>query len=84
MAQDALFWFCGLHVLMEHSNFYSDDERADVDWDNLGFNLTPTDYMYVMKCAKEGHFEQGQLNRFGNIELSPSAGVLNYGQVKNK
>ncbi|XP_015885109.3 branched-chain amino acid aminotransferase 1, mitochondrial [Ziziphus jujuba] len=59
---------------------YSDDESADVDWDNLGFGLVPTDYMYIMKCAKEGNFEQGQLNRYGKVELSPSAGVLNYGQ----
>ncbi|XP_015885085.1 branched-chain amino acid aminotransferase 1, mitochondrial [Ziziphus jujuba] len=53
---------------------------ADVDWENLGFNPRPTDYMYIMKCAKEGNFEEGQLNPYGNIELSPYAGVLNYGQ----
>ncbi|XP_038701950.1 branched-chain amino acid aminotransferase 2, chloroplastic-like isoform X2 [Tripterygium wilfordii] len=27
-----------------------------------------------------GNFSKGELQRFGNIELSPSAGVLNYGQ----
>ncbi|XP_055960237.1 branched-chain-amino-acid aminotransferase 2, chloroplastic-like isoform X4 [Mercurialis annua] len=36
--------------------------------------------MYSMKCSKDEQFEQGQLTRYGNIELSPSAGVLNYGQ----
>ncbi|XP_048227343.1 branched-chain-amino-acid aminotransferase 2, chloroplastic isoform X2 [Ricinus communis] len=36
--------------------------------------------MYLMKCAKDGSFVQGQLSRYGNLELSPSAGVLNYGQ----
>ncbi|XP_058080806.1 branched-chain amino acid aminotransferase 2, chloroplastic-like isoform X3 [Magnolia sinica] len=36
--------------------------------------------MYVMKCSKEDRFSEGKLNRFGNIEMSPSAGVLNYGQ----
>ncbi|PQQ05400.1 branched-chain-amino-acid aminotransferase 2 chloroplastic-like isoform X1 [Prunus yedoensis var. nudiflora] len=56
------------------------NEYADLDWDNLGFGLTPTDYMYVMKCSNNGTFEQGQLNRYGNIELNPAAGVLNYGQ----
>ncbi|ONI33326.1 hypothetical protein PRUPE_1G417100 [Prunus persica] len=56
------------------------NEYADVDWDNLGFGLTPTDYMYVMKCSNNGTFEKGQLNRYGNIELNPAAGVLNYGQ----
>ncbi|KAJ8762517.1 hypothetical protein K2173_007956 [Erythroxylum novogranatense] len=63
------------------STTYSDvDERVDVDWDNLGFGLMPTDYMYTMKCAKEGNFEHGLLTRYQNIELSPFAGVINYGQ----
>ncbi|XP_015577030.1 branched-chain-amino-acid aminotransferase 2, chloroplastic isoform X1 [Ricinus communis] len=57
-----------------------EDEYANLDWDNLGFGVTPTDYMYLMKCAKDGSFVQGQLSRYGNLELSPSAGVLNYGQ----
>ncbi|KAJ4766825.1 Branched-chain-amino-acid aminotransferase [Rhynchospora pubera] len=58
----------------------SDEENGEMDWDNLGFALTPTDYMYVMKCSRDGYFTDGMLNRYGNIELSPSAGVLNYGQ----
>ncbi|XP_038718595.1 branched-chain-amino-acid aminotransferase 2, chloroplastic-like [Tripterygium wilfordii] len=60
---------------------YSEDGYADVDWDNLGFGLVPTDYMYMMKCSKDDDkFEQGQVCRFRNIELNPAAGVLNYGQ----
>lgn len=55
-------------------------ELADIDWDNLGFGLQPTDYMYFMKCDQGGTFSKGELKRFGNIELNPSAGVLNYGQ----
>ncbi|GAV57669.1 Aminotran_4 domain-containing protein [Cephalotus follicularis] len=55
-------------------------ELADIDWDNLGFGFVPTDYMYMMKCTQGGNFSKGELQRFGNIELSPSAGVLNYGQ----
>ncbi|KAI4337101.1 hypothetical protein L6164_015554 [Bauhinia variegata] len=58
---------------------YSEDEYADVDWDNLGFGLRPTDYMYINKC-EDAEFGQGQLSPFGNLKLSPSAGVLNYGQ----
>ncbi|XP_028772750.1 branched-chain amino acid aminotransferase 2, chloroplastic [Neltuma alba] len=53
---------------------------ADIDWDSIGFGLQPTDYMYIMKCNKDGNFSKGELQRFGNIEMSPSAGVLNYGQ----
>ncbi|XP_027149063.1 branched-chain-amino-acid aminotransferase 2, chloroplastic-like [Coffea eugenioides] len=59
---------------------YSNDEYADIDWNGLGFSVMPTDYMYIMKCPSDGYFQQGQLCRYGNIELSPSAGVLNYGQ----
>ncbi|CAN1289611.1 Branched-chain-amino-acid aminotransferase 2, chloroplastic, partial [Linum perenne] len=53
---------------------------AERDWDNLGFGLVTTDYMYVMKCRNDGIFAHGELNRYGNIELSPCAGVLNYAQ----
>lgn len=56
-------------------------ELADIDWDNLGFGIQPTDYMYFAKCDQGGTFSKGELKRFGNIELNPSAGVLNYGQV---
>ncbi|CAL0327121.1 unnamed protein product [Lupinus luteus] len=59
---------------------YSGEEYADVDWDSLGFGLVPTDYMYINKCSAGHNFGDGQLNRYGHIELSPSAGVLNYGQ----
>ncbi|XVF59205.1 hypothetical protein PTKIN_Ptkin07bG0256600 [Pterospermum kingtungense] len=64
------------------SDSYSTEayELADIEWDNLGFGFLPTDYMYVMKCTQGGNFSKGELQRFGNIELSPSAGVLNYGQ----
>nr|XP_009801862.1 PREDICTED: branched-chain-amino-acid aminotransferase 2, chloroplastic-like isoform X2 [Nicotiana sylvestris] len=36
--------------------------------------------MFMTRCSQYGNFEKGQLNPYGNIELSPSAGVLNYGQ----
>ncbi|KAK4478320.1 hypothetical protein RD792_017610 [Penstemon davidsonii] len=61
----------------------SSDESGledEIEWNNLGFHLMKTDYMYMMKCEKDDEFKQGQLNRYGNIELSPSAAVLNYGQ----
>ncbi|KAK6160571.1 hypothetical protein DH2020_003952 [Rehmannia glutinosa] len=66
------------------SSSYSpmDDEYGGMKWDNLGFGLMKTDYMYTMKCGKDDKFKQGELSRYGNIELSPSAGVLNYGQLE--
>ncbi|XP_013587501.1 PREDICTED: branched-chain-amino-acid aminotransferase 1, mitochondrial isoform X2 [Brassica oleracea var. oleracea] len=57
-----------------------DEEYADVDWDNLGFSLVRTDYMFATRSCREGNFEQGCLSRYGNIELNPAAGILNYGQ----
>ncbi|KAI3685846.1 hypothetical protein L6452_35107 [Arctium lappa] len=59
---------------------FRDEEYADVDWNNLGFGLTRTDYMYMARSTKNNDFEQGQLSDYGNVELSPAAGVLNYGQ----
>ncbi|XP_047315471.1 branched-chain amino acid aminotransferase 2, chloroplastic-like isoform X2 [Impatiens glandulifera] len=53
---------------------------AEIDWDNLGFSFIPTDYMYTMKCAQGHDFVEGELKRFGNIEMSPCAEVLSYGQ----
>ncbi|KAL3525563.1 hypothetical protein ACH5RR_013935 [Cinchona calisaya] len=55
-------------------------ELADIDWDNLGFGFIATDYMYIMKCSQGENFSKGELQRFGNIELSPSSAILNYGQ----
>ncbi|KAL8172078.1 hypothetical protein V2J09_023882 [Rumex salicifolius] len=58
----------------------SDEESADMDLDNLGFSLVQTDFMYTMKSSQDMNFVEGQIRRYGNIELNPAAGVLNYGQ----
>ncbi|KAF7817405.1 branched-chain-amino-acid aminotransferase 2, chloroplastic-like isoform X1 [Senna tora] len=58
----------------------SEDEYANVEWDGLGFGLVPTDYMYMNTCRGDQQFGEGQVSVFGNIQVSPSAGVLNYGQ----
>ncbi|KAI4388647.1 hypothetical protein MLD38_000958 [Melastoma candidum] len=47
---------------------------------NPAFSLMPTDYMYIMKCPQDQPFDNGKISPYGNIELSPSACVLNYGQ----
>ncbi|XP_028796077.1 branched-chain-amino-acid aminotransferase 2, chloroplastic-like isoform X2 [Neltuma alba] len=62
------------------SSPHREDEDAEVEWDGLGFGLMPTDYMYVAKCSGDRNFGRGQLSLFGNFQVSPSAGVLNYGQ----
>ena len=52
----------------------------DIDWDKLTFSLTPTDTMYVATTTAEDPWMPGDLRTYGNIEISPAAGVLNYGQ----
>ncbi|KAL5780022.1 hypothetical protein ACOSQ2_010759 [Xanthoceras sorbifolium] len=64
------------------SDSYSEtSELAGRSWDNLGFDPVPTDHMYIMKCSEEGHFSEGGLQPFQNIQLIPSACILNYGQA---
>ncbi|KAH1096976.1 hypothetical protein J1N35_013897, partial [Gossypium stocksii] len=65
-----------------HTNdgIYSEDENGEMEWEKLGFGPVSTDFMYSMKCCEDGNFVQGNLIHYGNIEVSPFAAVLNYGQ----
>lgn len=59
-----------------------EENSKGVKWEEHGFGLIPTDYMYVMNCTKEEYsFSKGNLIRFGNMEMNASSGILNYGQV---
>ena len=51
-----------------------------IDWDNLGFNVVETRSMYKASCRIGEEWKLGSLIPYGTIELSPAAGVLNYGQ----
>ncbi|MBA0585634.1 hypothetical protein Gorai_016402, partial [Gossypium raimondii] len=51
-----------------------------MEWEKLGFGPVSTDFMYSMKCCEDGNFVQGNLTHYGNIQFSPFAAVLNYGQ----
>ncbi|MCD9560853.1 Branched-chain-amino-acid aminotransferase, mitochondrial [Datura stramonium] len=75
-------YFTAPALTSSQSSTYGDYESSrDVfDWDNLGFKLIHTDYMFMSTSSQDGNFQKGKLNPYGNIELSPSAGVLNYGQ----
>ena len=55
-------------------------KKAVVDWDSLGFDLLKTRSMYSANCRVGESWEIGSLIPYGNIELSPAAVVLNYGQ----
>lgn len=51
----------------------------DIDFYSLGFNFIETKSMFVSDF-KDGKWDKGKLVPFGNIEISPAACVLNYGQ----
>ena len=53
-----------------------------VVWDDLGFGLLETDFMYVMKCELDADWQKGEVVPYGNLDISPSSAVLNYGQVR--
>ncbi|CAL4915448.1 unnamed protein product [Urochloa decumbens] len=69
---------CGASLASNYSRQTS--EIADMDWENLGFGIVQTDYMYIAKCGTDGNFTEGEMVPFGPIALNPSSGVLNYGQ----
>ena len=55
-------------------------KKANINWDSLGFDVVETKSMFTANCSKEGHWSEGSLIPYGNIEISPAAVVLNYGQ----
>ena len=51
-----------------------------INWDELTFSVTPTKTMFVAKCNIGESWDEGEFVPYGNISISPAAGVLNYGQ----
>lgn len=54
-------------------------EKKDLDWGNLGFVYTPTDYSYVCNY-RNGAWEEGGLTADHSVQLSECSGVLHYAQ----
>ena len=52
----------------------------EIDWDSLTFSLTPTDTMYITETGIDDAWMPGELLPYGDMKISPAAGVLNYGQ----
>lgn len=50
------------------------------NWDELGFGVLETDYMYLAECVDGEEWQPGELKSYGPVSLHPAAGVLNYGQ----
>ena len=53
--------------------------RKTIDFYNLGFGFIETNEMFISDY-KNGEWEDGRLQPLGMIQLSPAAGILNYGQ----
>jgi len=52
----------------------------NIQWDKLGFDVVPTKSMFKATCSQNETWKNGSIIPYGNIELSPAANVLNYGQ----
>ena len=52
----------------------------NIDWDSLTFSLTPTKSMFISHWEEGSNWSEGDIVPFGNVSMSPAAGVLNYGQ----
>ena len=52
----------------------------EIDWDSLTFSLTPTDHMYITETQMDDAWMPGEMSPYGDMKISPAAGVLNYGQ----
>ncbi|TFF85887.1 MAG: branched-chain amino acid aminotransferase [Promethearchaeota archaeon] len=50
-----------------------------IDFYSLGFNFIETKEMFVSDYI-DGSWDEGRMEKFGSFEISPGAGVLNYGQ----
>jgi len=55
-------------------------QKQDIDWNSLGFGVYPTRSMWKSVSLSNGDWGNGGLIPYGNIEISPASGVLNYGQ----
>ena len=69
-----------METLLENDVMIQKNILQDIDWDSLDFSLYPTRSMYVAKCEEGGKWQTGKLVSYGDIKISPAAGVLNYGQ----
>ena len=55
-------------------------KKANLDWESLRFDAIKTKSMFIATCSNGENWKGGSLVPYGDIKLSPAAGVLNYGQ----
>jgi branched-chain amino acid aminotransferase len=57
-----------------------DNDGPAIDWDSMIFSYQKTDRMYIAHCEQGEEWDPGVMQDFQNLNISPAAGVLNYGQ----
>ncbi len=55
-------------------------EKKNINWSELGFGYTPTDYRFMAEW-KDGSWDEGSLISDSNVTISECAGVLQYAQT---
>ena len=55
-------------------------EKKNINWSELGFGYTPTDYRFMAEW-KDGSWDEGALISDSNVTISECAGVLQYAQT---
>ena len=54
-------------------------EKVDIDWENLGYGYTRTDYNYI-SYWKDGRWDEGKLIEENTVTMSMGSTALHYGQ----
>lgn len=54
--------------------------KKDIDWGNIGFGYSKTDYRYVSNF-KDGAWDDGEITTDDKVVISECAGVLQYAQT---
>jgi hypothetical protein len=71
----------GLRSVLDASK--AEHAPTAMKWDELGskpWGSIETDFMFVAKCNAGGEWDKGEILPYGDLKVSPRAGVINYGQ----
>jgi branched-chain amino acid aminotransferase len=67
-------------VLINFIFFYSCYSADKINFDELTFSATPTDYMYKATCKLNGSWEKTGIVPYGNLDAPASSCIYNYAQ----
>lgn len=52
-----------------------------IDWEQIKFQFIQTDFMFLAETGTDNTWKKGNICPFGNLQISPAASALNYGQA---